>query len=190
MLFSELWKIIVNKVTFVGFRGRSPQSPTPGSVPVSNWTFPHHDRALTKFHPGSEQQLPCVVINNSHHPAVKDNKPAYHAFGKYWMQARGLLNYRLNVCWLKVIWSYLQSISNELERKIEHTVGEPNWIPAKLDPSRHSGSPLEVPLLLHLLCSKITYAWKAGIYFMKLRRLTRNQVRSRSLPIPMFIQIK
>jgi len=38
MLFSELYKIMVNKVTFVGFRGRSPQSPlriNPCFVPVA-----------------------------------------------------------------------------------------------------------------------------------------------------------
>jgi len=52
---------------------------------ASNWIFPHHDRGLTKFHAGSEQPLVCVVINNSHHPAVKNNHPSHHAFGKYWM---------------------------------------------------------------------------------------------------------
>jgi len=37
----------------------------------------------------------CFVINNSSFPIVKNNNTAYHEFGKYWMQARGLLNYRL-----------------------------------------------------------------------------------------------
>ena len=44
----------------------------------------------------------CVVINNSSYPAVKNNNTAYRAFGKYWMQARGFLNYRLKYCWPKV----------------------------------------------------------------------------------------
>ena len=35
---------------------------------------------------------------------VKNNSTAYHAFGKYWMQARGFLNYRLKYCWPKVIY--------------------------------------------------------------------------------------
>jgi len=61
---------------------------------VSKWVFQHHNRGLTKFHAGSEQPLVCVVINNSSYPTVKINKTAYHAFGKYWKQARGFLNYR------------------------------------------------------------------------------------------------
>jgi len=36
-----------------------------------------------KFHKGHKQPLVCVVISNSHYPAVKNNNPAYHAFGKY-----------------------------------------------------------------------------------------------------------
>ena len=37
MLFSELYKIMVKKVAFVGFRGgRSRQSPSPGSAPDSS----------------------------------------------------------------------------------------------------------------------------------------------------------
>ena len=63
---------------------------------ASNWTFHNHDRGVTKIYAGSEQSLTCVVINISHHPAVKTNNPDYHAFGKYWMQARGLL---LKFCW-------------------------------------------------------------------------------------------
>ena len=47
--------------------------------------------------------LVYVVINNSSYPSVKNNSKVYHAFGKYWMQARGLLNYRLKCCWPKVI---------------------------------------------------------------------------------------
>ena len=69
------------------------------------WTeaFTTKTAILTKFHQGSKQPLMCVVTNNSHYPAVKANNPDYHAFGKYWMQARRLLNYRLKFCWLKVI---------------------------------------------------------------------------------------
>jgi len=44
--------------------------------------FQHHGRGLTKFHAGSEQLLVCVVINNSSFPTAKNNKTAYHAFGK------------------------------------------------------------------------------------------------------------
>jgi len=58
---------------------------------VSNWIFHQYDRSLTKFHAGSKQPLVCVVINNSHYRAVKNNNTAYRAFWKYWMQARGLL---------------------------------------------------------------------------------------------------
>jgi len=48
--------------------------------------------------------LMCVVINNSSYPTVKNNNTAYHTFGKYWMQARRFLNYRLKYCWPKVIY--------------------------------------------------------------------------------------
>jgi len=34
--------------------------------------------------------LVCVVIKNSSYPTVKNNSTAYHAFGKHWIQARGL----------------------------------------------------------------------------------------------------
>jgi len=70
---------------------------------VSKWVFQHHDHCLTKFHAGSAQRLLCVVINNSSYPTFKNNNTAYHAFGKYWMQARGFLNYRLKYYWPKVI---------------------------------------------------------------------------------------
>ena len=44
-------------------------------------------------------------------------------FGNYWMQATGILNYRLKYCCLKVICSTCQS--NELEGEIKHaTAGE------------------------------------------------------------------
>jgi len=42
-------------------------------VSASKWMFHYHDRALTKFHAGSEQPLVCVVISNSHYPADKNN---------------------------------------------------------------------------------------------------------------------
>jgi len=50
--------------------------------------FQHYDHCLTKFHAWSEQPLMCVVINNSSYPTVKNNNTAYHAFVKYWMEAR------------------------------------------------------------------------------------------------------
>ena len=71
---------------------------------VSKWVFQHHDHCLIKFHAGSAQRLMCVVINNSSYPTFKNNNTAYHAFGKYRMQARGVLNYRLKYCWPKVIY--------------------------------------------------------------------------------------
>jgi len=71
---------------------------------VSKWIFQHYDRGLTKFHAGCDQPLVCVVINNSSYPTVKNNNRAFHAFRKYWMQARGFLNYRLKYCWRKVIY--------------------------------------------------------------------------------------
>jgi len=83
---------------------------------VSKLNFQHHDRGGTKFHAGPEQLLGCVVINNSRYPAVKNNNTAYHAFGKYWMQARGFPNYRLKYCWPKVFYCKCQP--NDLEREI------------------------------------------------------------------------
>jgi len=71
---------------------------------VSKWVFQHSNHCLTTFHAGSEQALVCVAINNSSYPTVKNNNTAYHAFGKYRMQARGFLNYRLKYCWPKVIY--------------------------------------------------------------------------------------
>ena len=96
---------------------------------ASNLIFHHHDRGLTKFHAGSEQPLVCVVINNSHYPVVKNNT-AYHAFGKYWMQARGLLNFRLKYCWLKVICCTCQS--NELNVKLSTQLWGPSWGQSKI----------------------------------------------------------
>jgi len=77
----------------------------------SKWIFQHYDHCLTKFHAWTEQPLMCVVINNSSYPTVKNNNTAYHAFGKYWMQARGFLNYRLKYCWPKVIYSICLGLS-------------------------------------------------------------------------------
>jgi len=82
---------------------------------VSKWIFQQHDRSLTKFHAGSEQLLVCVVKNNSSYPVVKNNNTACHAFGKYWMQTRGFLNYHLKYCWPKVFYCICQP--NELERE-------------------------------------------------------------------------
>ena len=101
-------------------------------VVVSKWTFQHHDRGLTKFHAGSEQLLVCVVVNNSYYPTVKNNNTAHHAFGKYWMQARGLLNYRLKYCWPEVIYCICQP--NELERDFKKKTGR-----AKEGPSKNLG---------------------------------------------------
>jgi len=81
----------------------------------------YHDRGLSKFHAGSEQLLVWVVINNCSYLTVKNNNPAYHAFGKYWMQARGFLNYRLKYCWPKVIYYICQT--NELKREIKKKLG-------------------------------------------------------------------
>jgi len=78
-------------------------------------------RSGYKFYAGSEQPLVCVVINNSSYPTVKNNNTAYHAFRKYWMQATGLLNYRLKYCWPKVIYCICQP--NELEREITQKTG-------------------------------------------------------------------
>jgi len=46
------------------------------------------------------------------------------------MQTRGLLNYRLKFCWLKVICCVIYH-SNELERKIKHKTGWSSRMPAK-----------------------------------------------------------
>jgi len=112
---------------------------------VSKYIFQHHDRVLTKFHAGSEQPLVCVVINNSSYSSVKNNHSAYHAFRKYWMQARGLLNYRLKCWWLKATWCL--SRPNELERELD-TQLEPNCWPARsFGDMAHPGSLLESPLV-------------------------------------------
>jgi len=98
-------------------------------VLVSKWISQHHDRGLTKFHTGSEQLLVCVVINNASFLTVKNNNTAYHAFVKYWMQVRGLLNYRLKYCWPKMIYCICQP--NEIEREIKKKTGGPSRGPSK-----------------------------------------------------------
>jgi len=114
---------------------------------VSKWIFQHHDRGLTKFHAGSEQPLAWGVINNSSYPTVKNKNTFYHAFGKYSMQARGFLNYRLKYCWPKVIYCICQP--NELKREIKKNWGSQTGEQAKIlggyGPPR---PPLESPLLL------------------------------------------
>jgi len=110
---------------------------------ASKWIFQKHDRSLTKFHGGTEQLLVCVVINNSGYPVVKNNNTAYHAFGKYWMQARGFLNYRLKYCWPKVFYCICQP--NELEREI---MNKKLGVQAKIwGAMAHPRPPLESPLL-------------------------------------------
>jgi len=106
---------------------------------------PPKPRSDYKFHGGSKQSLMCVVINNSHYLAFKTNNPAYHAFGKYWMQAKGLLNYRLKFCWLKVICCIWQP--NELERKINHKTGGDCQISGGRWPTQ-APRPLLEPLLI------------------------------------------
>ena len=91
---------------------------------VLKWIFQHHDRGRTKFHAGSEQPLVCVVISNSTFPTIKNNNIAYHAFGKYWMQAREFLNYRFKYCWPKVIYFICQP--NELKQEIKKKTGGVN----------------------------------------------------------------
>jgi len=81
---------------------------------VSQWIFQSHDRGLTKFHEGSEQLLLC-------YPLVKHSNIAYHSFGKYCMQARGLLDYRLKYCWPKVFYYICQP--NELNGKLRKNWG-------------------------------------------------------------------
>jgi len=87
-------------------------SPFCDCVLVSKWIFQHHDRGLTKFHAGSEQLLVRVVINNSSFPTVKSNNTAYHAFGKYWMQARGFkLSFKIllaesNLLYISTKWTW------------------------------------------------------------------------------------
>jgi len=97
---------------------------------VSKWIFQNHHRSLTKFHTGSQQPVACVIIDNSSYSAVKNNNTAYHAFGKYWMQARVLLNYRLKYCWPKVINCRLYvkqtNLNGKLRKKLGgQTVGQP-----------------------------------------------------------------
>ena len=98
-------------------------------VLVSKWIFHQHDRGLSKFHAGSEQLLVCVIINNCSYPAVKKTNTAYHAFGKYWMQARGFLVDRLKYTWPKCIHCVCQP--NELKREIKKKTGEASRGPSK-----------------------------------------------------------
>ena len=109
----------------------------------------HSVWTMLKFHAGSEQPLMYVVINNSHYLAVTTTNPAYHAFGKYWMEARRLLDYRLKFCWLNVICCICQS--RELEREIKQKTGGTNGGPAKnLGGKAHQGPPWESPLQMDI----------------------------------------
>ena len=97
---------------------------------VSKWIFQHHDRGPTKFHAGPENLPVCVVINNSSYPDVKNNNTAQHAFRKYWMQARGFLNYRLKYCWPKSFLLYM-STKWTWTGNYEKNGGEGNRRPSK-----------------------------------------------------------
>jgi len=58
----------------------------------SNWIFHQRDRALTKFHAGSEKTLVCVFINNSHYRPSKTITQLTMHLGN--IECRpGLLNY-------------------------------------------------------------------------------------------------
>ena len=105
-------------------------------VLVSKWIFQHHYRGPTKFHAGSEQPLVNIVINSSSFPIVRNNS-AYYVFRKYWMQARGLLNYRLKYCWPEVIYCICQA--NKLGREIKKKTGG-----AKQRAMAHPGPPLRI----------------------------------------------
>jgi len=87
---------------------------------VSKLIFQHHDRCLAEFHAGVEQPLVCVVINNSSYPAVKNNNPAYHAFGIHWMQSRGFPNYRLKYFGQKESTVYVDqtNLNRKLRKKL------------------------------------------------------------------------
>ena len=110
---------------------------------VSKWIFHHHDRGLTKFHAGSEQSLVCVITINFVYPTVKNNNKAYHAFGKYWMQARGFLNHHLKYCWPKVICCRLYVYQTNLNGKLRKKLGGQAKIWGWHGPPR---PPLESPL--------------------------------------------
>jgi len=114
---------------------------------VSKLIFQHNDRGPTKFYAGPEQLLVCVVINNSRYPAVKNNNTASHAFGKYWTQARGLLNYRLKYCWPKAFYCISQQNDFEQEKCEENWGGSNMGAKQKSGGSMtHPGPPLESPL--------------------------------------------
>jgi len=114
---------------------------------VLKWIFQNHDRGLTKFHAGSEQLLLCVFISNSSYPHVKHNNTAYHAFGKYWRQATGFINYRLKYCWLKAFYCICQP--NELKREIKKKLGSQTRSTAKIWEGRgRPKPPLESQLVL------------------------------------------
>jgi len=116
---------------------------------AANWIFHHNHHSLTKFHAGVITGTVCVVKNNSHlRGREKKYNTTYRAFGKYWKQARGLLNYRLN-CWLKVICCTCQP--NRLEAKTKHKTGGQTGASQQCGGALgHLGHPLESPLLLLL----------------------------------------
>ena len=101
----------------------------------------------------------CVVTNNSSYTNVKNYNTADHVFGKYWMQARGILNYLLRYCWPKVIYSICQQ--NQLKQKItkKKKPGVPNRGPAKnLGCHSPPSPPLESPLVWRINAVKIWWA--------------------------------
>jgi len=105
-----------------------------------NKTFLHHDRGLTKYHAGFEQTLVYVVIINSRYPTAKNNSTDYHAFGKYWMQARRYLQQIIvsNIAGQKLstVVVYCVCQPNELKREIMKN----NWA-SKRWAKQKSGGP-------------------------------------------------
>jgi len=72
----------------------------------------------------------CVVTNNSSFPTVKNNNTAYHAFGKYQMQARRFkLSFKILLAESNL--QYFIYRPNELEREIRKKLGKPSRGPSK-----------------------------------------------------------
>ena len=98
----------------------------------------------------TQDPRPGNYTSNSSYRTVKNNNTAYLAFGKYWLQARGFLNYRLKYCWPKVIHCIFQP--NELEREIKKKLGEKQGAKQKSGGTMaHPGPPLESRLRTGLL---------------------------------------
>ena len=107
--------------------------------------------------------LVCVVISNSSYPTVKNNNTAYHAFGKYWMQARGF-SFKTAVPKLFGCWAKFAILSTSVDRTIL-------CIENKKKYNTHNTS--HVCIFLFIFFARYMFA----MWFMTLLRLLHNSCR-------------